>query len=175
MNLAKFAVRASQTEQRFQYAVLSFIASQLVTHTETERLERIFSQLDKNGDGKLSEQELRQGYSSAGITVNLEDLLRECDADGNGFIDYTEFLTATISWTSSMSDKRLKSAFEAFDLDHNGRITLDELKQVIGSDDSVEDDFWTKLLNDADDNGDGEIDFEEFKGLMHRNINRLSD
>lgn len=168
INLAKFTVRSTQTEQKFQYAVLSFIASQLVTHSETERLERAFSELDKNGDGKLSEQELRQGYAAVGIIANLESILEECDADGNGFIDYTEFLTATINWKTSMSKKRLEAAFEAFDLDHNGRITIDELKQVMGGEEKLEDNFWKALFEDADLNGDGEIDLEEFKALMLR-------
>ena len=33
---------------------------------------------------------------------------------------------------------------------------------------NVSDDFWTDILGEGDDNGDGEITFEEFKLMMQR-------
>jgi calcium-dependent protein kinase len=168
-SLAKFAVSCSQTEEIFQYGVLSFIASQMMSYSETELLGQVFRALDKDGNGKLSQAELRSGIKEAGVLANIEDILEKCDADGNGYVDYTEFLTATINWKNSMSQNRLESAFEAFDLDNNGSISLSEIKQVLGSTvDDLNDEFWVGLFDDADTNRDGEIDFEEFMDLMRR-------
>lgn len=43
-------------------ATLTFIGSQLLSKTEREELARVFKQLDENGDGKLSKQEIKDGY-----------------------------------------------------------------------------------------------------------------
>ena len=56
-----------------------------------------------------------------------------------------------------------------FDIDQNGRITVEEIKSMLGGDLlNVSDDFWTDILGEGDENGDGEITFEEFKLMMQR-------
>jgi len=61
----------------------------------------MFSQLDVNGDGKLSKEEIIDGYEEAfGMPINEEEvdkMFREIDIDGNGTIDYTEFVMATMN------------------------------------------------------------------------------
>ena len=43
-------------------ATYAFIASQLMSKTERENLGKIFNAFDKNGDGKLSMEEVKEGY-----------------------------------------------------------------------------------------------------------------
>ena len=63
-----------------------------------------------------------------------------------------------------LTDKRLKQAFDVFDIDLSGFITTDELKRVMNL--KQEEDEWKRLIDEIDDNGDGEISFEEFRSLM---------
>mmetsp|Transcript_12701 Transcript_12701/g.21548 ORF Transcript_12701/g.21548 Transcript_12701/m.21548 type:complete len:171 (-) Transcript_12701:282-794(-) len=61
----------------------------------------------------------------------------------------------------------LKEAFNMFDVDGGGSISKEELKGVmkkLGSDPT--DDEIQAMINSVDDNGDGEIDFDEFLVLM---------
>lgn len=44
-------------------ATLSFIGSQLISKSEREDLARVFKTLDANGDGKLSKDEIKEGYA----------------------------------------------------------------------------------------------------------------
>jgi len=46
----------------FRTATLSFISSHMITKDEREDLARVFKQLDKNGDGRLSKDEIQEGY-----------------------------------------------------------------------------------------------------------------
>jgi Ca2+-binding EF-hand superfamily protein len=69
------------------------------------------------------------------MIANGAEIMAECDADKKGFIDYTEFLTATISWINYMTQNRLEAAFNAFDIYRDGRISLDELKILLGRQD----------------------------------------
>jgi calcium-dependent protein kinase len=168
LNLAKFKVICTQTEQKFQYAVLSFMASQLMTYNEVEQLSKFFSQCDANQDGRLSIDEVKQGFIQSKMIADLSTIMAECDADLNGFIDYTEFLTATINWRQSISQQRLEAAFQAFDINRDGKISSDELKGMFGGESTADDAVWQSLLAEVDSNCDGVIDLEEFKALMLR-------
>jgi Ca2+-binding EF-hand superfamily protein len=61
------------------------------------------------------------------------------------------------------TENNLKAAFDRFDLDGNGEITLDELREVLGDDDE---NSLIDLIKSVDKNGDGQINFEEFKNMM---------
>lgn len=66
-----------------------------------------------------------------------------------------------------MTEKNLKQAFDLFDLDANGYITPRELKHILGNkDQEIKDEEWEKLIEDFDKNGDGMINFDEFKRMM---------
>ena len=98
-------------ELKLKRATLAFIASQLVSKDETKDLEKMFQQLDKNGDGNLSKQEILEGYEEVfGIPINAEDvnkMFKEIDIDGNGTIDYTEFVMATMNEKTFMTNEKL--------------------------------------------------------------------
>jgi len=60
----------------------------------------------------------------------------------------------------------LRQCFELFDMDNSGTITTDELKKVLGKGSQVDDAEWDEILDEVDEDGNGEIDFEEFKIMM---------
>ena len=127
-------------------------------------------QLDENHDGKLSKEELERGYHllDAAAVKNIEKIMLDCDADGSGFIDYSEFLTACIDWDNSLNEHRLQAAFHAYDTDNSGTISAKEIKALLQSEDKVDDEVWERVLKDADTDGDGLIDLKEFKEMMTR-------
>lgn len=63
----------------------------MTTREEKNDLMKVFKILDANGDGKLTKEELQQGYSkSIPISdVEIDELMRKLDNDGSGSIDYT--------------------------------------------------------------------------------------
>ena len=66
-----------------------------------------------------------------------------------------------------LSKEKLQAAFNAFDTDGSGKIGIDELKVMLEKNDRLaEDSEWHEVIKEADMNGDGEIDFFEFKDLM---------
>ena len=52
------------------------------------------------------------------------------DLDGNGTIDYNEFLAATLNRTKLMSKQNLEAAFKTFDKDGSGKISVDEIMSI---------------------------------------------
>ena len=91
-------------------------------------------------------------------------MVREIDADGNGEIDFPEFLTMMLrKMNEGNPEKELMDVFMVFDKDGSGTISPDELRsamRVIGeklTDDEIED-----AIKLADRSGDGEVDYDEF-------------
>ena len=97
----------------------------------------------------------------------MKSIIEYCDGDGNGYIDYTEFLTATLNWKKVLSIEKLTMVFHAFDKDGSGTISLEELKEFVGEGgNSIEEAIWIDMMKEGDTNGDGFIDLNEFIKLM---------
>ncbi|KAL6969999.1 putative calcium-binding protein cml25 [Sarracenia purpurea var. burkii] len=138
-----------------------------------EELKHVFKKFDVNGDGKISSSELGSILGSLGYTAErdeIEMMIREVDADGDGFIDLDEFIELnTRDIDSDELLENLKEAFSVFDIDKNGSISADELMNVlksIGEDCSISE--CRKMISGVDCDGDGMIDFEEFKFMMSK-------
>ncbi|CAL6071211.1 Conserved_hypothetical protein [Hexamita inflata] len=63
---------------------------------KVENINELFKQMDANGDGSLSLQEITQGLAKAGITVDagkIQATFEAADTDKNGSIDPEEFVS----------------------------------------------------------------------------------
>ena len=91
------------------------------------------------------------------------------DVDGNGFIEYEEFLRAGLDKKVILTENNLKTAFQMFDINHRDKINSKELGQVLGrGDTNINDNVWKELIDEADLNKDGEVDYDEFTKLMEK-------
>ncbi|KAK1413717.1 hypothetical protein QVD17_35495 [Tagetes erecta] len=136
-----------------------------------EELEQVFKKFDVNGDGKICASELGSIMGSLGhhpTDDELENMIKEVDADGDGFINLGEFIelnTKDIDSTEVLEN--LKDAFSIFDIDKNGLITAEELLDVLrslGENCTITES--QKMIAGADRDGDGMINFDEFKDMM---------
>lgn len=77
---------------------MSYIGSQLLSKENREDLGKVFRLLDKNSDGRLSKEEVKEGYLKHFGQQMTEDevdtMFAKVDTDNNGFIDYNEFIVA---------------------------------------------------------------------------------
>ena len=95
----------------------------------------------------------------------VDSIMEQADIDGSGFIDYSEWIVASSDKSKLLSKQNLVSAFKAFDKDNSGMISIDELKVVLNAAGAT-DEVWRQLIKDADQDGNGEIDLEEFTTMM---------
>jgi calcium-dependent protein kinase len=54
------------------------------------------------------------------------------DVDHSGEIDFSEFVTATVNRGNLLQEEKLKAAFDLYDKDGSGAISVDEIKTVFG-------------------------------------------
>jgi calcium-dependent protein kinase len=154
-------LKTFRADQKLQEATLAFIVNQLISKEETAELKKVFMELDANNDGKLSYQEIVEGYrrmyNSPQPEIEAQKIMSSVDADNNGYISYEEFIRATVDRTKIITDQKLESAFKLFDKNGDGFISAVEIKEVLGRDSSINDEIWNAVVKEVDVNGDGEI------------------
>jgi len=80
------------------------------------------------------------------------------DTNMNGMIDYNEFIAACMHSASYLDQGYLRSAFEHFDVDKSGKITADELREVLGGEEmslSVSKQLIDGMIDEVDTDRDG--------------------
>jgi calcium-dependent protein kinase len=164
LNLNTENLKIYKNINKLQKAVLTFIASRL-KDDDIKTLREIFSALDKNQDGTLTIEEIKNGVSQLKVKLDIDEIFSSIDTDGSGVINYTEFIAATMDQKVYLKEERLYEAFKAFDKDGSGKISSVEIKNVIQADDQSK---IEELIKNFDTNGDGEIDYNEFILMMSK-------
>lgn len=130
-NLSKFSAT-----QKLQQATMSMMVQNMVTKEETARLQQVFMELDTNKDGKLQYDELLVGYKKYYGEEMAKDevdrIFELVDVDHSNEIDFSEFVTATANRGNLLQEDKLKQAFEYYDKDKSGSISVDEIRMVLG-------------------------------------------
>ena len=98
-----------------------YIGSQLATNQEKEKLRDAYLLIDKDGDGKLSSEDLVEAYrkyfgTDFEAVSEVVEIMGRLDMDRSGYIDYSEFVLATMNKKTLLTAERLKIAFAMFDL-----------------------------------------------------------
>lgn len=156
---------------------LSYLVHNYPDLEEVNEACKLFDQLDKNGKGKITKSELLKGLSSIinsnELEKSIDEIFLNLDIDNNNYISYEEFIRAAVDKKVFLKEEILKFAFQYFDKDNSGEITIDELEMVFK--DSIKGKDCKKeldnIMKEVDSNNDNVIDFEEFKKLMNNLLN----
>uniref|UniRef100_H0VKV0 Calmodulin n=1 Tax=Cavia porcellus TaxID=10141 RepID=H0VKV0_CAVPO len=128
-----------------------------LTEEQIAEFKEAFPLFDKDGDGTITTKELGTVLRSLGqnpTEAELQDMINEVDADGNGTIDFPEFLTRK---------EEVRKAFCVFDEYGNGYISAAELRHVMTNlGEKLTDEEVDDMIREADINGDGQVNHKEF-------------
>ncbi|CAM9467824.1 unnamed protein product [Ectocarpus sp. 8 AP-2014] len=120
----------------------------------------------KDGSGEIDLDELRTVMTSLGYSPTnkqLEDMMAKVDLDGNGLINFAEFVTMMRKCKVDTDfDRQIREAFKFFDQDGSGAIDTKELGNImrqLGA--KLTDSEINLLVQEADVDGDGQVDINE--------------
>uniref|UniRef100_A0A2I3H0E5 EF-hand domain-containing protein n=1 Tax=Nomascus leucogenys TaxID=61853 RepID=A0A2I3H0E5_NOMLE len=120
------------------------MADQL-TERQIAEFKEACSLFDKDGDGTITtrNQELQNPTEA-----ELQDMINEVDADGNGTVDFPEFLTMMArKMKDTDSEEEIRDAFCVFGKDGNGYISAIELHHVMKNlGDNLTDDEFVQMI-----------------------------
>lgn len=154
-----------------------------VPNMKLEDVMAIYEDFRKNSNrsGKLTKDNFRKVYKEAfGRSVKefADAIFKSFDTDGNGTIDFEEFLVGLSLSDATGTDRhsriqKLRWAFNVYDKDRSGTIDKTEMVSIVKAvfrissipdvlPNETPESFADKLFNSVDENGDGEITFDEF-------------
>ncbi|KAF5403768.1 calmodulin-A [Paragonimus heterotremus] len=150
------------------------VGSRVLSEEQIEELREAFGLFDKDHDGHITMQELRSMmklFNRPCTADEAREIMAEVDKNNDGVIDFREFveLMSPVMSPNRADDADLKAAFDFFDKDHDGDITIRELKAVLQSlhlkltDSEIE-----EMITEADTDRSGTVSFDEFKSIMSK-------
>ena len=100
----------------------------------------------------------------------VRKMIADIDRDGSGTIDFPEFLEMMSSKMAERDPREeIMKAFRLFDDDETGRISFKNLKRVAKElGENMTDEELMEMIEEADRDGDGEINEEEFLRIMKK-------
>ncbi|KAL5775357.1 hypothetical protein ACOSP7_012914 [Xanthoceras sorbifolium] len=147
---------------------LKVIAENL-SEEEIRGLKSMFANIDTDNSGTITYEELKTGLSRLGSRLSeteVKQLMEAADVDGNGTIDYIEFISATMHRYRLERDEHLFKAFQYFDKDNSGYITRDELETAMKEYGIGDESTIPEIISEVDTDNDGRINYEEFCTMM---------
>ncbi|CAN8286682.1 unnamed protein product [Cochlearia groenlandica] len=152
------------------------------TATNLSELKRVFEMFDKNNDGRITKEELNDSLENLGIYIpdkDLTQMIQKLDSNGDGCVDIEEFesLYKTIvdehRNDGETEEEDMRDAFNVFDQDRDGFITVEELRSVMGSLGLKQGrtlEGCKKMIMQVDEDGDGSVDYKEFLQMMRSGV-----
>ena len=138
---------------------------------EFQALRDQFNSIDTNLSGTIEAAELKAALKKSPDShltdAQIDEIVKQCDYDENGLINYHEFIAATFPVEKVLTKEKLQSLFHRFDLDESKAVSTMELKQAftkLGID--LQSNEIDEILKEHDVDGDQQITFEEFEKML---------
>mmetsp|Transcript_8267 Transcript_8267/g.8964 ORF Transcript_8267/g.8964 Transcript_8267/m.8964 type:complete len:187 (-) Transcript_8267:95-655(-) len=147
---------------------------------QVAELKEAFNLFDTEHSGQIDARELKAAMRALGFEIKKDEIRRimnDLDKDVTGTVDLDEFIQIM---TPRMGEKDSKAEiykiFKLFDDDDTGKISFRNLKRVAQElGENLTDEELNEMLEEADRDGDGLINSDEFYRVMRRRGNNPLD
>ncbi|CAH8622270.1 unnamed protein product [Dicrocoelium dendriticum] len=148
-------------------------AKQELTEDQKLEIKEAFDLFDTDKTGSIDVHELKVAMRALGFEPKREEikkLLVEFDCDSKETIEYSDFLQMmTVKMQDKDAKEEILKAFRLFDDDETGKISFKNLKRVAKElGENLTDEELQEMIDEADRDGDGEVDEQEFLRIMKK-------
>ena len=179
MNPSQHALSASNyrkvvtTARRDKRQDASSTSKKGLTEEQRQEIREAFDLFDTDGSGSIDAKELKVAMRALGFEPKKEEvkkMISDVDTDGSGTIGFDDFMALM---TAKMAERdpreEIMKAFRLFDDDETGKITFKNLKRVAKElGETISDEELQEMIDEADRDGDGEVNEEEFFRIMKK-------
>eukprot|EP00979_Chaetoceros_neogracilis_P014509 scaffold4677_cov232-Chaetoceros_neogracile.AAC.1 len=146
-----------------------------INESEVEDLREAFELFDTDGNGTIDTNELKAAMQNLGFDAKnhtVYQMISDIDRNGTGDINFDEFLDLmTVKLGDNDSEEEVRKVFNLFDDDKTGYITIQNLKRVAKDlNENMSDADLLEMIERADSDQDGQINFEDFYSIMTRKV-----
>ena len=164
------ALKNFSQQSKIYQIVLTFLSHNFADKVELNKLKKIFFRMDLNLDGNLKKDELAIAFKEAGMEMQddqLNQVIKSVDFNENGSIEYEEFVRVTLPKESLFTEDNLKYAFDMFDVDKKGIITLNNFKEILGIKKVKDKKIYQELLKEIPLHENEEMNLDAFKKYIY--------
>ena len=145
----------------------------VLTKEQKEEIKQIFDLYDVNEDKTIEVSELRACLRAMGFKADKEEvkaLIEHHDKDKTGKLDWDEFQKLVTDKIINRDPREeMTQAFNYFVDDKNGKITHESIKKVAKElGEKMTDEEIADLIAEADRDGDGKLNEEDFFRIMRK-------
>ncbi|EZG55070.1 protein kinase domain protein [Gregarina niphandrodes] len=159
------ALRRVPNQKFFRKVVLSLMAFGLSTD-EMWDLDTLFSYADHGGTGVLTPADLESLLTRIDPTLSRAEagkIAEAMDIFDRGGIYFNDFICCFLGSVIPLDDGHLRTTFWKFDRSRTGQVSVENMRQVLGT--LYSDRVLEKFLRESDRDGDKYIDFDEFRWI----------
>jgi centrin-1 len=144
-----------------------------LTEEQKQEIREAFDQFDTDGSGSIDAQELKMAMRALGFELTREeirDMIQKCVGSNTPTLDFQQFFEMMSQKILERDPlKEILKAFDLFDKDHSGSISLRDLKSAtIELGENLTDDELREMIKEADRDLDGEVGRHEFIEVMKK-------
>jgi len=144
-----------------------------LTETQKSEIKEAFDLFDPDGTGKIAIKDLKIALRALGFEPTMKEiqtLVADVTPECPNSLSYEEFMKIMlIKMTAEESQSEILRAFRLFDDDKTGKISFENIKRVsIELEEELTDEEIRDMINQVDEDGDGEISLEEFVKLFKK-------
>ena len=147
----------------------------------TEEICGVFNSFDQDDDGCIQGSEVGKAMKAYGMKQSkVQNILADTRIKANSSVTFQQFQTLISKHDAEESEKKtdsdsdsdsdmevLRKGFKEFDLNGDGVLSRMEVRKMLTSlGENLTKHQLDELLAKVDENGDGKLDFQEFKKLM---------
>ena len=144
-----------------------------ISDEQKQEIKEAFDLFDTDGSGYIDGKELKVAMRALGFEPKKEEvqkMIADVDVDGSGRIHYEDFVKLmTVKIMNRDPQEEILKAFRLFASDNPSGITFKDLKRVsreLGE--KMSDEELQEMIDEADRNGDGVVDEQEFLRIMRK-------
>ena len=156
---------------KFKDAVIAYIVFKFLDKNEENKIKKVFRQLSGEDKNYLITKDTFVNYMKSTSRelgeTDINQIYSELDQNQSGTIEYEELMRGLCDKKKILSDKNLKDAFAFFDRDKNGKISLDEVTEIIFEGEAMPPNIKKDFIDEfGKDMSDTDIDYDDFLKII---------